>query len=50
MTNNKSTDLVYDQLIRIRFDANVNSSLDWNFEPENSVVEIYPGEEVVVNY
>jgi len=50
VTNNKSTDLVYDHPIRIRFDANVNSSLDWNFEPENSVVEIYPGEEVVVNY
>lgn len=30
--------------IRIRFDATVNSNLDWDFEPKHAVVEVHPGE------
>lgn len=30
--------------IRVRFDASVNSKLDWDFAPKHAVVEVHPGE------
>jgi cytochrome c oxidase assembly protein subunit 11 len=30
--------------IRVRFDASVNSKLDWDFAPKHTVVEVHPGE------
>jgi cytochrome c oxidase assembly protein subunit 11 len=30
--------------IRVRFDATVNSKLDWDFAPKRAVVEVHPGE------
>jgi cytochrome c oxidase assembly protein subunit 11 len=30
--------------IRVRFDATVNSKLDWDFAPKHAVVEVHPGE------
>jgi cytochrome c oxidase assembly protein subunit 11 len=30
--------------IRVRFDATVNSALDWEFAPKHRVVEVHPGQ------
>ena len=44
------THVVLDHPITVRFDANVNRSLDWKFEPVDQPVMVNPGEEVIINY
>lgn len=34
----------HSRTIRIRFDATVNSNLDWDFAPKHTVIEVHPGE------
>ena len=36
--------------IGVRFDANIDPALPWQFEPEQSTVRIHPGERTIVNY
>ncbi len=42
--------IVIDHPVKIRFDANVNPSLNWRFEPVDAPVTLNPGEEVIINY
>ncbi|MFK7902985.1 MAG: cytochrome c oxidase assembly protein [Nitratireductor sp.] len=48
----KSTDgiQVIDRDVKVRFDANTDSALQWNFKPEVREVDIKMGETMVVNY
>ena len=36
--------------VNVRFDANVNPKLPWQFEPVTKAVELVPGEEITVLY
>ena len=36
--------------IGVRFDANIDPTLPWKFEPEQNTVRIHPGARTVVNY
>ena len=36
--------------VQVRFDANVNPKLPWQFEPVTPAVELVPGEEITVLY
>ncbi|MCW3796245.1 cytochrome c oxidase assembly protein [Sphingomonas sp. BN140010] len=36
--------------IGVRFDANINPALPWQFKPEQTVVKIHPGERTTVKY
>jgi cytochrome c oxidase assembly protein subunit 11 len=36
--------------VGVRFDANVNSGLPWEFKPETNTVRIVPGERIVTYY
>jgi cytochrome c oxidase assembly protein subunit 11 len=36
--------------IGVRFDANINAALPWEFRPEQTVVKIHPGERTQVSY
>ena len=49
-TNDAATHIVAGHPITVRFDANVNRSLDWIFVPVDRPVTLSPGEEVIVNY
>ncbi len=42
--------IIVDHPIKVRFDANVNSKLNWRFEPVDSPVTMNPGEEILINY
>ncbi len=42
--------IIIDHPIKVRFDANVNPSLNWRFEPVDAPVTLNPGEEVIINY
>ena len=42
--------IIIDHPVKVRFDANVNPSLNWRFEPVDAPVTLNPGEEVVINY
>lgn len=48
----KSTDgiQVIDRDVKVRFDANTDSALQWDFKPEVREVDIKMGETMVVNY
>ena len=39
-----------DRDVRVRFDANTEAKLDWEFKPEVRQVELKMGEKMVVNY
>jgi len=41
---------VEDRLIRVRFNADVTSSMQWNFKPMQREVYVHPGETVLVFY
>jgi len=45
-----SSEIVADYPVDVRFDANVNPSLNWKFVPVDRKVTVNPGEEVVINY
>lgn len=49
-TNDSATHIVAEHSITVRFDANVNRALDWEFMPIDRPVTLNPGEETVVNY
>jgi cytochrome c oxidase assembly protein subunit 11 len=36
--------------VGVRFDANVNSSLPWEFKPESRLTKVVPGERIVTYY
>ena len=42
--------IIIDHPVKVRFDANVNPSLNWRFEPVDAPVTLNPGEEVIINY
>jgi len=46
----KSNQIVMGHPVAVRFDANINSALNWKFIPLESKVMVRPGEEIVVNY
>ena len=50
VTDVKSNQIVMGHPIDVRFDANVNSGLNWKFVPLEPKVLVNPGEEVIVNY
>ncbi len=41
---------ILDETIRVRFDANVNTRLDWGFQPMQREVQARLGEEMLVHY
>ena len=42
--------IIIDHPVKVRFDANVNPSLNWRFEAVDAPVTLNPGEEVIINY
>lgn len=36
--------------VSVRFDANINAALPWEFKPEANILKVAPGEKNVVNY
>ncbi len=46
----KSNGEIVDRVVRIRFDASVNSSLDWQFQPVQREISINIGESAVAFY
>ena len=42
--------IIIDHPVKVRFEANVNPSLNWRFEPVDAPVTPNPGEEVIINY
>ena len=46
----KSSGEIVDRIVRIRFDASVNSSLDWQFQPVQREISIKIGESAVAFY
>ena len=48
--NSGSVEIVLSHPVNVRFDANVNPSLNWQFKPVENKVKINPGEEIVINY
>ncbi len=48
--NVQRSDHTSDAMITVRFDANVNSSLPWRFEPGQRSVHIRLGEETLIHY
>ena len=49
-TNDAATHIVAGHPISVRFDANVNRELAWEFAPVDRPVTLNPGEEIVINY
>ena len=45
-----SGQIVMDHPVNVRFDANVNPALNWQFVAVDRKVTLNPGEEVVINY
>jgi len=50
VADQSSSQIVADYPVDVRFDANVNPSLNWKFVPVDRKVTLNPGEEVVINY
>jgi cytochrome c oxidase assembly protein subunit 11 len=50
VSNDAATHIVAGHPISVRFDANVNRALDWEFASVDSPVTLNPGEEIVINY
>ncbi len=46
----KAKDVVIDRMVRVRFDASVNSSLDWRFQPVQREISMKIGESAVAFY
>ena len=42
--------IIIDHPVKVRFDANVNPSLNWRFEAVDAPVTLNPGEEVIISY
>lgn len=42
--------VIVDHPVKVRFDANVNPALKWEFAAVDAPVTINPGEEIVINY
>ena len=42
--------VVTDHPVKVRFDANISSALNWRFEAVDAPLTLNPGEEVVINY
>jgi cytochrome c oxidase assembly protein subunit 11 len=42
--------IIIEHSVKVRFDANVNPSLNWRFEPVDAPVTLNPGEEIIINY
>jgi cytochrome c oxidase assembly protein subunit 11 len=36
--------------VGVRFDANINPALPWEFKPQETVIKIHPGERMTTNY
>jgi cytochrome c oxidase assembly protein subunit 11 len=53
-TQNASTKelpkIIVDQNYKLRFDTNINSTLDWNFYPEVNTLDLKPGEVRTVKF
>ena len=50
VSNDAATHIFAGHPISVRFDANVNRALAWEFAPVDPPVTLNPGEEVVINY
>lgn len=50
VADQSSSQIVADYPVDVRFDANVNPSLNWKFVSVDRKVRLNPGEEVVINY
>ena len=50
VSNDAATHIVVGHPISVRFDANVNRALAWEFAPVDPPVTLNPGEEIVINY
>ena len=50
VSNDAATHIVAGHPINVRFDANVNRALAWEFAPVDPPVTLNPGEEIVINY
>lgn len=46
----EASDVIVDRMVRIRFDASVNSSLDWHFTPVQREISMKIGESAVAFY
>lgn len=46
----EKNDVILDRMVRIRFDASMNSSLDWRFEPVQREISMKIGESAVAFY
>jgi cytochrome c oxidase assembly protein subunit 11 len=36
--------------VGVRFDANINAALPWDFKPQQQVIKVHPGERTTINY
>ena len=50
ISGDAAVEILPDHPVRVRFDANTNSALNWRFEAVDAPVTLNPGEEVVINY
>ena len=50
VSDSGSSQIVMGYPVDVRFDANVNTALNWQFVAIDSKVTLNPGEEVVINY
>ena len=50
VSNDAATHIAAGHPISVRFDANVNRALAWEFAPVDRPVTLNPGEEIVINY
>ena len=46
----KASDVIVDRVVRIRFDASMNSSLDWRFQPVQREMSMKIGESAIAFY
>ena len=49
-TNKEIPKIIVNQEYKMRFDTNINSTLDWKFYPENNTLELKPGEVHTVKF
>jgi cytochrome c oxidase assembly protein subunit 11 len=46
----QASNVILDRKIKVRFDANIDAGLNWEFEPDQREIEVRIGETVKVNY